>query len=43
MCRPSTMPDNDMRVMPPMQVAEIIPMDRDAIRRMDPLLRKVAI
>ena len=35
--------DNDMRVMPPLQVAEIIPMDRDAIRRMDPLLRKVAI
>ena len=35
--------DNDMRVMPRMQVAEIIPMDRDAIRRMDPLLRKVAI
>lgn len=35
--------DNDMRVLPPMQVAEIIPLDRDAIRRMDSLLRKVAI
>ncbi len=35
--------DNDMRVMPPMQVAAILPLDKDAIRRMDPLLRKVTI
>jgi hypothetical protein len=34
---------NDMRVLPPMQVASIMPLDRDAIRRMDPLLRKVII
>ena len=32
---------NEMRVMPPMQVASIMPLDRDAIRAMDDELRKI--
>ena len=35
--------DNELRVMPPLQVADIMPLDREAVRRMDPLLRKVLI
>ncbi len=35
--------DNELRVMPPMQVANAMPLDRDAIREMDALLRQVAI
>jgi len=35
--------DNEMRVMPPMQVAVVMPLNREAIQGMDPLLRKVCI
>lgn len=35
--------DNELRVMPPMQVANVMPLDRGAIAAMDELLRKVII
>ena len=35
--------DNELRVMPPMQVANVMPLDRDAIAAMDALLRQVTI
>ena len=35
--------DNEMRVMPPMGVAQVMPLDREAIRAMDPLLRAVTL
>ena len=33
--------DNELRVMKPMQVADVMPLDRQAIRNMDDLLRQV--
>ncbi len=35
--------DNELRVMPPMQVANVMPLDRNAIREIDPMLRQVTI
>ena len=35
--------DNELRVMPPMQVANVMPLDRKAIRETDRLLRQVTI
>ena len=35
--------DNELRVMPPMQVANVMPLDRDAIQAMDAPLRKVSL
>ena len=35
--------DNELRVMPPMQVATVMPLDRDAIRAMDEPLRRVSL
>ena len=35
--------DNEMRVLRPMQVADAMPLDRNAIREMDSLLRQVKI
>lgn len=35
--------NNELRVMSPMQVANVVPMDRNAIRKMEQLLRKVTI
>lgn len=35
--------DNELRVMPPMQVANVMPLDRNAIQAMDILLRQVTI
>ncbi len=35
--------DNELRVMPPMQVASVMPLDRKAIQEMDAMLRQVTI
>ena len=35
--------DNELRVMQPMQVANVMPLDREAIGKMDALLRSVSI
>lgn len=35
--------NNELRVMQPMQVANVLPLDRDAIRAMDAPLRKVSL
>ena len=35
--------DNELRIMPPMQVASVMPLDRGAIQTMDQLLRQVKV
>ena len=35
--------NNELRIMPPMQVANVMPLDRKAIQEMDPLLRAITI
>ncbi len=41
--RPGRGRSSEARVLPPMQAAAFMPVDREAVRAMDPLLRAVTV